>query len=133
MESPKTYYGFDETGGCVSTAPAKDANNDINPSEVQAAINNLKNVFSEQLTDVARELRAISQDADEAIIVQGTSMAQSIEDAATLLTQLPTQVTAGIDDLYGYAVEAHDHLQTGYNNKAYAEAASHPGVVRVSG
>ena len=91
----------------------------INPAEVQAAIDNVKSVFEEQLNNVASSLRDISQDADEAIIVQGTSMEGTIEDTATLLTQVSGQVTQGIDALYDYAVQAHDQLQIIENNKAY--------------
>ncbi|MBP5679377.1 MAG: hypothetical protein J6X28_06100 [Bacilli bacterium] len=119
MENPKTYKGLDAEGNVKAQCTAVDANTLINPAEVQAAIDNVKSVFEEQLNNVASSLRDISQDADEAIIVQGTSMEGTIEDTATLLTQVSGQVTQGIDALYDYAVQAHDQLQIIENNKAY--------------
>lgn len=119
MEYPKTYRGVDSEGKVVTQCTAYDANGYINPAEVQAAIENVKAVFEEQLKSVADSLRDVSTDAKDAIIVQGTDMAGTIEDTATLLTSISSQVTQGIDQLYGYAVQAHDQLQINENNKAY--------------
>ena len=130
-KSPKTYHGYDKDGKCITTQTGLDANTQINPAEVQAAIDNVKSVFEEQMKNVANALTDISTDAEEAVIVQGTSMTGTIEETATLLNGLAGQVTSGIDQLYTYAVEAHDQLQTNNNIDAY-NACKVSGVVSIS-
>ncbi len=119
METYKTYYGYDATGKNVSSSTAEDANNYINPSEVQAAITNVKNAFEDQFKSIADALRDVSTDASEAVIVEGTNMKGTIEDTATLLTQVSGQVTQGIDSLFDLAVDAHDKIQKELNERAY--------------
>lgn len=131
MESPKTYRGYDEDGNCKIQRTGVDANTQINPADVKAAIENVKAVFAEQMRLIATSLTNISEDADEAVVVQGTSMQGTIEDTATLLTQLTDQVTQGIDQLYDYAVTAHDQLQRNNNIDAYNSCIIN-GVVRIS-
>lgn len=130
MESPKAYYGYDETGKCITSAKAQDANDFINPAEVQAAITNVKNTFEDQFKAIADALRDVSTDASEAVIVEGTNMKGTIEDTATLLTQVSGQVTQGIDALYDLAVAAHDNKQAELNVAAY-NACRGPGVVSI--
>ena len=130
MVSPVTYRGYDKDGTCITQHTGVDANTQINPAEVKAAIDNVKAVFDEQMQAVATSLTKISEDAEEAIIVQGTNMGQTIEDTANVLKELGGQVTAGIDTLYDYAVQAHDKLQENNNNRAYNECRVN-GVVSI--
>lgn len=119
LESPRTYRGYNSNNEVVITKQAANANNEINPTEVKQAIENVKAVFDEQMNGVARALRNISQDADEAIVVEGTKMNDTIEETANLLTQIGPQITQGIDALYGLSVEAHNKIQQNFNNQAY--------------
>lgn len=130
MVSPVTYRGFDQEGNCIVQKTGLDANTQINPSEVKAAIENVKNVFAEQMQLIAKSLTNISEDAEDAIIVQGTNMSGTIEDTSTILGQLGTQVTQGIETLYDYAVQAHDTLQETNNARAYNECRVN-GVVSI--
>ena len=118
LESPRTYRGYNSNNEVVITKQAANANGDLNPAEVKQAIENVKAVFEEQMNGVARALRNISQDADEAI-VEGTKMNDTIEDTAQVLTQIGPQITQGIDTLYELSVDAHNKIQQNYNNMAY--------------
>ncbi|MBR2785806.1 MAG: hypothetical protein IKD74_07495 [Clostridia bacterium] len=119
LESPRTYRGYNSNNEVVITKQAANANGDLNPAEVKQAIENVKAVFEEQMNGVARALRNISQDADEAIVVEGTKMNDTIEDTAQVLTQIGPQITQGIDTLYELSVDAHNKIQQNYNNMAY--------------
>ena len=121
MVSPVTHRGFDQQGTCIVQRTGVDANTQINPAEVKAAIENVKNVFEEQMQIISQSLTHMSEDAEEAVIVQGTNMSGTIEDTALILSQLGAQVTQGIDTLYDYAVQAHDTLQESNNARAYNE------------
>ena len=121
MVSPVTYRGYDQEGKCITQHTGVDANTQINPAEVKAAIENVKTVFAEQMEAIAQSLTNISEDAEEAVIVQGTNMGQTIEDTAMVLKELPNQIIQGIDVLYDYAVQAHDQLQDTNNARAYYE------------
>lgn len=132
METPRTYRGYNNEGTCVAKCSAQDANKWINPAEVQQAINNVEQIFTEQMRTVGNALQNIEYDAEEAIIVQGTNMGKTIEDTVRAINMLPGQAMQGISELYEYSVQAHDNLQQQANNYAYNQAASANGVVRVS-
>lgn len=130
LESPRTYRGYNSNNELVITKQAANANNEINPTEVKQAIENVKAVFDEQMNGVARALRNISQDADEAIVIEGTKMNDTIEETAQVLTQIGPQITQGIDTLYDLSVEAHNKIQQNFNNQAY-NACRVTGVVDI--
>lgn len=132
MLTPKTYKGYDSDGKCVIEYTAVDANDYINPAEVQAGIDKVKAAFTEQMKEVGDKLRAITADASEAIIVQGTKMDEVIEDTADALDKVPAQIYDSISGLYTEAEAAHDKIQTAANEEARNAAASYTGVVRVS-
>ena len=132
METPRTYRGYDSDGKCVIQCSAQDANQWLNPAEVQKAINNVEDVFKEQMRAVGTALQDIVYDAEQSIIVQGTNMGETIEETARAINTLPSQAMQGISGLYEYSVQAHDNLQKQANNYAYNQAASASGVVRVS-
>lgn len=133
MLSPRTYYGYDNESRCVASATALDANTLLNPAEVKAAVDNLENVFTTEMTSIATALHNMTQDANESVIVQGTSMAGTIEDTATAIVQIPGQVSSSFSELYSYSVQVHDVLQEQANEEARSAVAGASGVVRVSG
>ncbi|MBR3210534.1 MAG: hypothetical protein IKF71_01175 [Bacilli bacterium] len=119
MLSPKTYRGYDEEGKVVITKTAKDANSQINPAQVKKAIENVKKVFEDEMQVIAKSLTKISEDAEEAIIVQGTDMGGTLLDTSKIISEMGTKMTEGIDSLYDYAVQMHDKLQKDNNTAAY--------------
>ena len=132
METPRTYRGYDSEGTCVVKCTAQDANQWINPEEVQRAIENVEQVFTEQMREVGTALQNIIYDAEESVIVQGTNMGETIEETARAINTLPSQAMEGISTLYEYSMQAHDNLHKQENIYAYKKAVSANGVVRVS-
>ena len=133
MVSPRTFYGYDNESRCVASATALDATTLLDPAEVKAAVDNLENVFSTEMTSIATALHNMTQDANEAVIVQGTSMSGTIDDTATAISQIPGQVSSSISELYGLACQVHDSLQEQANEEARAAVSRASGVVRVTG
>ena len=129
MISPETHRGYNDENKCIVTKVAVDANTQINPEEVKAAIENVKAVFEEQLGNIVTALTGLNVDAQDAIIVQGTDMTKNIEEAASFIEQFAGSI-ADIDQIYEYAVEAHDLLQKSNNNDAF-NLCIIDGVVRI--
>ncbi len=133
MVSPKTYRGYDEEGKQVCSCTAVDANGYINPDEVKAAIDNVESVVSEQMNNISKALSNVAPEAEEAVIVQGTKMTETIEEICSSLGSLSGTFADSISSLYTESVRAHDEIQTQANDDAYNAVASSSGVVRVSG
>ena len=114
MVAPKSYTGYDKDGNAVVTYTAVDANEYLNPEEVQDAIDNVGTVATEAMSGLSKSLKNIEQDAEEAIIVQGTKMTESIDAVASSLDSI-----------------AHDTLQNNANDEAYNSALTTANVVKV--
>lgn len=132
METPKTYNGYDKDNNCIVTVTAYDANNIVNPDEVKAAIEGVKQAASEAATSIVSALNQITPDADEAVIVEGTKMTGVIEELCTTIGQLPDKVMGNIEGLYDESVQIHDKYQIEANQKAEADARSTANVVNVT-
>ena len=132
MKTPKTYIGYDSQGNRVGSCTAVDANEYINPSEVQAAIDNVEIVATEQMGLIVSALNSITDDASEAVIVQGTKMTSTIEEVVEALGKIPESITDSISSLYTEAVSVHDQLQTTANDNAYNSMRNTAGVTSVS-
>ena len=133
MLAPKTYVGYDNTGNRVGSCTAVDATTYIDPAEVQAAINNVESVASEQMGLINTALNATTADADEAVIVQGTKMTSSIEEVFSALTSIPGSIKDSISSMYDAAVSAHDQIQEQANQDAYNTIKNTTGVTTVQG
>ena len=133
MLAPKTYVGYDNTGNRVGSCTAVDATTYIDPAEVQAAINNVESVASEQMGLINTALNATTADADEAVIVQGTKMTASIEEVCSALTSIPGSIKDSISSMYDAAVSAHDQIQEQANQDAYNTIKNTTGVTTVQG
>ena len=129
--APKTYTGYDNEGKKVCSCTATDANEYINPEEVQAAIDNVEQVASEQMQTISSALNNIAPEADEAVIVQGTKMTGVIEEICTALSSISGSITDSISSMYTEAVRAHDEIQNRLNDQAYNAVAGSSGVVSV--
>ena len=124
MVEPGTYHGFDE-GGNAKSVTAKDANGDINPSEVESAVNNLQSTLESQFKELSSALRGVEQDANDAVVVQGSKIGGAIEETCSVLESVPNSIMGRIGNLKSEAEAAHDRLQNKYNDEARA-SVSHP-------
>ena len=132
MVAPKTYTGYDKDGKAVANATGVDANEYINPDEVQTAIDKVGTVAEEQMKTISSALKGISGEAADAVIVQGTKMDTVIEEVSKALDSVAGSIKDSLSDMYTQAVKAHDTLQNQANDEAYNAVASASGVVSVS-
>ena len=125
---PKTY----NCSVCGATYPAPDANGDINPAEIQAAVAKFKTTVEDALRGVVTSLEGVEPDVDEAVKVQNTSLAPQVEQVCENIKQMGSDIAAAVDaaQLYEKAVLIHDQIQEEYNAAAESAAkscaASHP-------
>lgn len=133
MVSPRTYRGYDEEGKLVCSCTAVNANEYINPAEVQAAMTKVEDVVTDQMNNVCKALDNVTPDAEEAIIVQGTKMTEAIEETCSALKSLPGTFADSISSMYTEAISAHDRLQNQANDEARQAVRSTSGVSTVSG
>lgn len=132
MVAPKTYTGYDKDGKAVAHVTGVDANEYINPDEVQTAIDKVGTVAEEQMKTISSALNGISGEAADAVIVQGTKMDTVIEEVSKALDSVAGSIKDSLSDMYTQAVKAHDTLQNQANDEAYNAVASASGVVSVS-
>ena len=133
MVTPRSFYGYDQKGNCIASCNAYDVTSVLDPNEIKAAIENLINVFQEEMVNLANALRETTADSNEAIVVEGTKMTGLIEDTADSILQIPSQVIDSFTELYNIAVQRHDTLQNEVNEEAYNLVRGHSGVVRITG
>lgn len=130
MISPRTYYGYNSENECIHSVTAENANNYIDPAEVQAAIDKFKTTVSDELGKVSKALSNITQEASEAVIVQGTKMDKVIEETATALGTIGESMGSSVESIYSEAVKAHDTIQEQLNANAKAAAGSGAAYVK---
>ena len=133
METPKTYVGYDSQGNRVVSCTAANANEYINPAEVQAAIDNVSSVATEQMGLISSALSNLTSDANEAVIVQGTKMTGVIEELCGAIEGVPSSIYDKISGYYDEAMKIHDELQRKANGEAEQAAWGKEGVVSVTG
>ena len=131
METPKTYVGYDKDENVIASQTGEDANNFINPDEIQAAIQEVKQVTEEECKSIVSNLQKLIPDVKSAISVKGKTMAQSVEQIGTVTESVPAAKEGAIGNLYNEAVQKHDQKQIENNEAARSSVASHSGVVRV--
>lgn len=131
MLNPRTYNGYDKDGKLVGSCTAVDANTLINPEEVQAQIDNIVKVVDEQMQVISNALENISEDATDAVIVQGTNMSEIISETSSALDSVSGEVKENVQEAYNLSVQAHDKLQEQLNTDAYNTMSSTANVVSV--
>lgn len=128
--SPRTYHGYDSNNTPITRATANNATNYINPQEVAAAIQKVKTVAEEEIGRITTALGKLTEDANDAIIVQGTKMTGVFEEVITGIKTIPDQIEASIIELKSLAEKGHDQLQNEFNETARRNCSG-PNVVTV--
>ena len=131
MIAPKTYVGYDNEGNRIASCTAQNANEHLNPADVQAAIDNIKSVLDEQMRIISTALNNIAPEAGAALIVQGTKMEAPIQEMSNELGKVADSVVDSISSVYTEAVSVHDDIQNQLNDAAYNTIRSTQGVVSV--
>ena len=117
-ESPKSYSGYDSNGQKVSGATARNATDHINPQDVAKAIEKINTVATEEINRITTAIAKLTDDTNEAIIVQGTKMTATFEDVNSGIKEIPKQIVSSIEELKTMAEKAHDDLQRQFNEAA---------------
>lgn len=128
--SPKSYHGYDAEGKCVSSATAHNATSYIDPAAVAAAVDKVKSVATEEMESITTALGKLTEDANDAVIVQGTKMTATFEEVISGIKTIPGQIGDSLADLKTLAQQAHDDLQNQFNEAA-KNACWCNGAVRV--
>jgi hypothetical protein len=81
---------------------------------------------------ICNALNNIAPDADEAIIVQGTKMTETIEEICTALKEIPASIVNSVSEISLQAQTVHDQLQDSENTYAHNIVASYDGVQSVN-
>ena len=126
MVSPATYTGFDKDNNQIGSQTAQDANSYIDPAKVQAAIDKVNKTVQEQMKNISSALKGIVNDANDAVVVQGTKMGPTIETLCGTIDSIPGSISGNIGQMYQAAVNAHDKIQTELNEQAEASVRSLP-------
>ncbi len=116
--SPKSYSGYDNEGKCVSSATAYNATDYIDPAAVAAAVDKVQTVATDEMKNITTALGKLTEDANDAIIVQGTRMTSTFEEVITGINTIPGQIGDSLADLKTLAQQAHDDLQNQFNEAA---------------
>ena len=101
---------------------AEDANNDINPAEIEAAVENYRSSSETAFKNVSNKIQGVEPEACEAIIVQRTNIGGKMEEVASKIDAISSQVASQFDHLPSLAMAKHDEIQTIYNAEAEAKA-----------
>lgn len=129
--SPKSYRGYDAEGKCVSSATAQSAKTYIDPAAVAAAVDKVRTVATDEMDNITSALGKLTEDANDAVIVQGTKMTATFEEVITGIKTIPGQIGDSLEELKTIAQQAHDELQNQLNENA-RNACYTNGAVTVS-
>lgn len=123
---PQTYTGYDEDNNVIITRKAENAENYINPKEVRAAIENIKNVVDTGLKQIAKAISEVKC-GEEMLVVADKTMQPMIEELAeqiagknrdTEIAPLAQQMEKALEDVYENACTAYNDIQGQLNSQA---------------
>lgn len=129
MANRETWYGYKENQ-CVISRTARDAKDDLDPTEVANKVQAVKDAFQEALDGIADKLIGWAPDSEAALLVQGCSMSPYFEEVANMLKNDCGSVVDGLDEVTGLAEKAYNEIQAAHNKAAYNECASVTSDVR---
>ena len=130
METPKTYTGYGEDGQVVISKTSEDANNYLNPAEVQKAVEHIGEVAEEQAVILRKATYHLRGEADHALIISATDMSDAISDITDIQERVVEAIKGSFVDVYDNAVKAHDEIQRKLNEQMRQYVSTYPGVVR---
>lgn len=121
----ESYSVYDSDGNLIGTYTAEDANNYINPAEVQTAVTNIKTTVNGQLNGIAGKLSGV--DVSRTVLVQGTTIDGQVNEVIKGIVGSTTDTgegsaTSSLDSLVTAAEAAHDNIQSQLNEQAYNAA-----------
>ena len=129
MLEPETYNGYDSNNEKICYCTAEDANNKINPSDIEPL--KAKTTLRDGLDTVWKELDSLVNPASTAVNVNGASMAPAIDDTINYIKTIPPAIDTQLDAFYQEVVSVHDQIQQQFNDQAKNAVLSTSGVEHV--
>ncbi len=120
----ETWAGYDEEGKEIKRYRAADANADINPEEIAAAIENVKAACDEEMEGMTDKLNGLTDNALQALKVEGMTLSDFITTIGDVIDSFGSEIAGVLEPLVSQAETEHDRLQTKYNSDAESSAAS---------
>ena len=120
----ETWAGYDEEGKEIKRYRAADANADINPEEIAAAIEKVKTACDEQMAGMSDKLTGLTDNALQAMKVEGMTLQDFITSISSVIDSFGSEIANILEPLVQQAEVEHDRLQTQYNSEAESSAAS---------
>ena len=120
----ETWAGYDSEGTEIKRIKAADANNDIDPEQIKAAIENVKSACDKEMSVVTDKLSGLTDNALQALRIEGMTLQEYITAISDVINSFGTEIAGVLEPLVGEAQAEHDRLQEQYNSDAESSAAS---------
>ena len=129
----KTFRGYDKDGKYVpgSETQAKNADNDINLSDLNSAIKEAESSYRTEFNDAAKEVDALAKPTEDGLIISGLSLKWTVVDLATSVREANSSSIKKLWTIYNQATIYHSKKQKEYNEEAKARCRGYANVVRV--
>ena len=121
METPKTYKGYDADDKYVGELTATNIKKEVlDPDEIKRAVDNVRRVAYEQINEIRTALYDVANDAELAMVINGTNMGPFISGIADELIGQHENIAnlLGGKDAYNHALKTHDRYQREVNEAA---------------
>lgn len=128
---PYRYTGYDENHHKRRGRTAYDANLQINPKDIEKAVETAKENIDEANKGLKKAIEDFETNAIEAIQIEGVTGFDGIDELKKALKDVPNNLYDLFDDTVLKAQTAHDKLQEQYNKEAYDYVKNYEGVVNV--
>ena len=132
---PIKYTGKNDEGEVITSQKGPDADTYLNPEEVSAAIDHVVEVFNDAFVNegssVVNQLRSVIGDSEEAVIVKGLKMTETIEQTADAIAGIPGQVEEQLAPYKKAALNARNEIQNQINDEVKKQVSGTAGVTHV--
>ncbi len=128
---PYRYTGYDKNGNKRTGKNAYDANLQINPKDIETAVETAKENIDEAKKGLKKAIEEFETNAIEAIQIEGVTGFDGIDELKKALEDVPKNLYDLFDETVSKAHTAHDKIQEQYNIEARDYVKDYEGVVKV--
>ena len=127
---PKRYIGYNKEHQVVyRTSLAADANNSINPNTIEAKIKEVYGTRDYYVELIQKALRDLVDDAEQAVIVNGTTLGPKIEEFIKALDRFKKAEKLSLTTLKYKAKVKHDTIQIQNNQSKKQECKNYSDTI----
>ncbi len=114
---------YDEEGNEIKRYRAADANEDINPDEIKAAIEKVQKNCDDEMDGMTDSLNGLTDNALQALKVEGMTLSNFITSIGDVIDNFGSEIAGILKPLIDQAIAEHNSLQDQYNLAAKNSAA----------